>query len=206
MKRIWFILLVSLIIITGCEPPGKLPVAPPATATLTWTPLPPPLTSTPRPPTPTPQVIEIKEGGFTVTVQTPLEFNVDENSINLSDKNAEIIISLNGRPYIASAYTLESFLNLYINEMESRGGGTFELGAPYEISMDGILGLAIDLTGTFLDAPIAGKAIALSPGKDFIFFGLGLASLQNNKFMWERSGHPVFDALLESVRFKDVKK
>ncbi len=152
------------------------------------------------------QFVDLKNGGFSLVFQQGFEFDSNDSSINLSDKSGELIVSLNGRPYIASSYTLESFLGKYIDEMAARGG-SFDRGAPYGIIIDGVSGVAIDLTGTFLDYPIAGKAIAISPGKDFIVFGLGMSNLSNRENGWTDSGSQDFEAILQSIKFKDeVKK
>ena len=140
-----------------------------------------------------------------MSVQQDLDFDIDDYSINLSDKQGELLISLNGKPYIASNYTLESFLGRYVAEIAARGGA-FDQSEPYEIIVDGLSGLAVDLTGSFLDDPIAGKAIIISPGKDFIVFGLGMSNLSTHANGWEESGSLVFEMLIESIRFKDEIK
>ncbi len=157
-------------------------------------------------PTLTPQFVDLKSGGFSLVFGPGFAFDASDSSIDLSDESGELIVSLNGRPYVASSYTLESFLGKYIAEMASRGG-SFEQGNPYEITVDGVSGVAIDLQGTFLDYPIAGKAIAISPGKDFIVFGLGMSNLARRENGWTDSGHRDFDAILQSIKFKEeVKK
>ena len=65
----------------------------------------PALTATLFPPTLGTRFIDLKSGGFSLAVQPELEFDTDDYSINLSDKGGELIISLNGKPYIASIYT-----------------------------------------------------------------------------------------------------
>ena len=107
----------------------------------------------------------------------------------------------NGKPYIASNYTLESFLGKYVAEIAARGG-TFDQSEPYEIIIDGMSGLAVDLTGTFLNDPIAGKAIIISPGKDFIVFGLAISNLSTYTNGWEESGSVAFEMLIETIKFK----
>ena len=152
-----------------------------------------------------PEFIDVSSGGFTLTVQPDLEFEAHEDSISISDRRGELVISLNGRPYIGSSYTLQSFLGKYLSEMASRGG-TFEQGDPYEIVIDGKSGLAIDISGNFLDHPITGKAVAVSPGEDFIVFGLGM-SLQNERENgWTESGSLIFDTILDSIVFKEEVK
>lgn len=193
--------LISVLILAACAS------QPPAT---TATPLPTPQqthTKAPTPPmsTPTPQFIDLKSGGFSLILQKEFEFDIRDDSINMSDKSGELIISLNGRPYIASSYTLDSFLEKYILEMASRGG-SLDHGDSYEIVIDGMNGIAMDFTGKFLDMPIAGEAIAVSPGKDFIVFGLGMSNLNRHKNGWNETGSPAFDAILASIKFKDEVK
>lgn len=156
----------------------------------------------PDTPEPSSRVIDVKGGGFSLSIREDLEFDVDDVSINLSDDQGLLVMSLNGRPYISSEYTLESFLGKYLTEMEARGG-TFVRGVPYEIIIDDRNGLAIDLTGTFLDRPIAGRGIIISPGEDFVVFGLGMSILGGNKNAWAESGSVIFEDILASIRFKD---
>jgi len=202
MKRIILILLTYTTILISCAS------QPPVISAPTFTPKP-ANTSTPILLTPTatqaPQFVDLKSGGFSLAVQPELDFDTDDYSVNISDKGGELIISLNGKPYIASIYTLESFLDKYIVEMASRGG-SFNQSDPYEISIDGMNGIAIDLTGNFLDDPMAGRAVAISPGKDFIIFGLGMSNQGTHKNGWMESGSPIFEAIIASIKFKDEVK
>ena len=199
MKRILLILLTSTAILTSCaSQPGVKQIS-------TSTPQP-AVTATLVPPTLAARFIDLKSGGFSLAVQPELDFETDDYSINLSDKGGELIISLNGKPYIASVYTLESFLGKYIVEVAARGG-SFQQSDPYEISVDGMSGIGIDLTGNFLNDPMAGKAVAISPGKDFIIFGLGMSNLGTHKNGWVESGSAIFEALIASIKFnEEVKK
>jgi hypothetical protein len=198
MKKIVFILLTSMTILASCaSQPGIKPIS---------TNIPQPLlTATLIPPTLATQFIDLKSGGFSLAVQPELDFETDDYSINLSDKGGELIISLNGKPYIASIYTVESFLDKYLVEMASRGGA-FNRSDPYEVTIDGMSGIAIDLTGNFLNDPMAGKAVAISPGKDFIIFGLGMSNQGTHKNGWTESGSPIFEAIIASIKFKDEVK
>jgi hypothetical protein len=202
MKRISLILLISATILVSCT----------AQSTITPAPMFAPEhvnTQTPIPVLPTatqaPQSVDLKNGGFSLAVQPELDFDTDDYSVNISDKGGELIISLNGKPYIGSIYTLESFLDKYIAEIATRGG-SFTQSDPYEISIDGMSGIAIDLTGNFLNDPMAGKAVAISPGKDFIIFGLGMSNLGTHKNGWDESGSVIFETIIESIKFKDEVK
>jgi hypothetical protein len=152
-----------------------------------------------------PQFIDIRDGGFSLAVQPDLEFDTDDSSISISDTGGGLIISLNGRPYVESSYTLQSFLGKYLDEMASRGGSLHQ-SDPYEVFIDGRSGIAVDFTGSFLDQPITGKAVAVSPGEDFIVFGLGMSLENASPEGWTKSGSPVFETILASIEFKEEVK
>lgn len=196
MKSLSFIVLMSVIVLTACasQPTDT------ATPTSTITPLP-TVTPTSIPPTPAFHLVELKRGGFSLSFPPDLQFDIDDNSITLSDSLGTFVVSLNGRTYIASEYTMESFLDVYIDEIASRGG-TFIQSVPYEIMIDGMNGTAVNITGIFLDDPIAGKAFVISPRKNFIVFGLGMSNLTANKNEWAETGSNVFETLLASIEFK----
>ena len=200
MKRI--ILLICVTISASCTSPAAVTHTLPSIPKLvsTSTPVPPGQTATQAP-----QFVDLKSGGFSLVIQPELDFEFDDYSVNISDKRGELIISLNGKPYVASLYTLESFLDKYLAEMSSRGG-SFQQSDPYEISIDGVRGIAVDLTGNFLKDPMAGKALALSPGKDFIIFGMGMSNLGTHKDGWNESGSVIFEAIIASIKFKDYVK
>ena len=205
MKISNFIVVISAILLAACgAQPLTLPTStslPPSTTTTHPT-----LEPTSIPPTPAFQFVEIKNGGFSLSVHPDLEYDIDDYSINLSDSLEKIVISLNGRTYIASAYTMESFLDTYVNEIASRGG-TFIQSDTYEITIDGMQGTAVDISGDFKNSPIAGKAFVISPAENFIIFGLGMSNLNLNANEWVETGSDIFETLLASIKFKDdIKK
>src|SRR6185295_8344040 len=126
MERI--ILIFLAILLASCASQPATTVAPIPTSTLA------PVAITPTA-AQAPQFVDLKSGGFSLSVQPELEFEFDDYAINISDISGELIISLNGKPYIASLYTLNSFLDKYLVEMAARGG-SFEQSDPYEISVD----------------------------------------------------------------------
>jgi len=203
-KRLWIrrpvLALLPIILLTSCFSPEIATRAPTSVRTPVTT-----STAVSQRATAAPELIDITKGGFTLIIQPGLAFEAHEDSISISDVQGEIIISLNGRPYIASSYTLQSFLEKYLAEMETRGGD-FEQGQPYKIIIDGKNGLAIDFSGKFLDNPVTGKAVAVSPGKDFIVFGLGMSLLNQHENAWAESGNMIFGTILESMHFKDDVK
>ena len=206
MKRISFIVVMSTILLAACgsQPTPAQTSTPVPSPTSTNTPFP-AMEPEPLSPPPAFRSIDIKNGGFSLLVHPDLQFDIDDRSINLSDAQNKLIISLNGRTYIASEYTMESFLDKYVTETASRGGA-FIQGVPYEIMIDDMSGIAVDISGVFLDAPVTGKAFAISPKKDFIIFGLGMSNLSGNKNEWVEIGSDIFETLLASIEIKDEVK
>jgi len=202
MKRIFFI-VISAILLSACASQPTPTPSPTSTPAATFTPSP-TFTQTPIPTTSAFRFIDLKSGGFSLSVHPHLVFDIDDYSINLSDIQGKFVVSMNGRTYIASEYTMESFLGKYVNEIASRGG-TFIQSTPYEIAIDGMNGTAVNISGIFLDSPIAGKAFVISPRENFIVFGLGMSNLAMNKNEWAETGSDVFETLLASIKFKEVE-
>lgn len=200
-RRMWrqgsfpVLLLAVLIVSCSSQKTALMPTRTPVSTS----------TVAPQRATAAPEVIHIQRGGFTLAIQPGLAFEAREDSISISDRQGELIISLNGRPYIASSYTLQSFLGKYLIEMSSRGG-SFKQGEPYEIVVDGRRGLAVDFSGRFLDTPVSGKAVAVSPGKNFIIFGLGMSLLNVHENGWTESGSMTFEDILDSIDFNEQIK
>jgi len=201
MKRFGFILIMGTILLAACSSQSTPASTPIPSPTSTSTPLP-TLEPTSVPPTPLYQFIDIKSGGFSISVHPDLEFDIDDHSITLSDSQGKFAVSLNGTSYIESEYTLESFLDLYVNEIAARGG-TFIQSVPYEIEIDSMKGTAVNISGLFLDDPVAGKAFVVLPRKNFIIFGLGMSNLSANKNEWSEAGSDIFETLLASIKFKE---
>ena len=200
MKRPGFIVLISTLLFAACELQSTpVPTSSPL-PTSTDMPIP-TLEPTSIPPTPAFRFIELKSGRFSLSVHPDLEFDIDDTSITLSDPQGGFAVSLNGKTYIASEYTLESFLDLYVNEIASRGGA-FIQSVPYEIEIDSMKGTAVNISGLFLDAPIAGKAFVVSPRNNFVIFGLGMSNLSTNKNEWSDAGSDIFESLIGSIKFK----
>jgi hypothetical protein len=194
------LVFISFMLLVSCAPEQPSIPAP--------TPTPKPVntsTAVPQRSTTEPKLIDISSGGFTLAIQPGLDFEAHEDSISISDRRGEFIVSLNGRPYVASSYTLQSFLGKYLVEMASRGG-SLDQGEPYEIVIDGKTGFAVDFSGSFLDHPVTGKAVAVSPGEDFIVFGLGMSLLNERENGWDESGSMIFENILDSIDFKEEVK
>lgn len=202
------IALLILMLLTSCSVP--LLQAPTATPTATFTPTATPVptatqTPTPVPPSPTPAAerMTVEEGGFSLLVSRDLDTDLQKNTIGIFDKGQTLIISFTGTPYQASQYTLNEVIDQYLSELESRGGN-FEPSEPTSITVDGAEGISVDLTGILFEAPIEGRAIAVSPARDFVIFGLGISNLASDEENWQKSGSLIFQELLDSIEFTET--
>src|SRR4030095_3120436 len=90
MKKVIFQLCLSTILVGACsaskvQPPTTTPTLPP-----TNTPEP-TITPTSIPPTQASRFIELKSGGFSLAIQPDLDFDMDDYSVNISDKEGKLV-------------------------------------------------------------------------------------------------------------------
>lgn len=208
MSKLPVAILIFALLASCSFPPLQAPTATP-TATST-----PPPTATPIPtatqtqvpatPTPTAELIPVEEGGFSILVSRELETDLQGNTIGIFDQGSTLIISFTGTAYQETQYTLNDVIDQYLDELASKGG-TFNQSEPSAVMVDGREGISVDLTGILFEAPIEGRAIAVSPAKDFIVFGLGISNLSEEEENWRKSGSVIFQELLDSLTFTEVQ-
>jgi hypothetical protein len=166
-------------------------------------------TSTPVPTatatsTPTPEVtqVDVPKGGFSLLVPDFLDVDVQDNTVGIFDE--ELIVTFSGTPYLSSTNTLEDVIDDLIDELSTDGSELIKDSESLPISVNGIEGIAIDLTGNLFGAPIDGQAIAFSPKEDFVIFGLGVSNLTSDDRLWQESGSIIFQGMLDSMTFTDA--
>src|SRR6266508_2583605 len=94
MERTSVILLICATILASCTSQPTITPAPMFTPEPVYKSTPVPLTPAA---TQAPQFIDLKSGGFSLSVQPELDFDTDDYSVNISDKSGELIISLSGK-------------------------------------------------------------------------------------------------------------
>jgi hypothetical protein len=149
-------------------------------------------------------LLNVEDGGFSIVVSRDLDTDVQGNTIGISDKSNTLIISFTGTPYLETQLTLNEVIDEYLDALASRGG-TFNQSTPSDITVNGAEGISVDLTGTLFEAPIAGRAIAISPSEDFVIFGLGVSNLSSDEENWQKSGSVIFQELLDTLTFAEVQ-
>lgn len=199
-KNILIIIVLLFLAACGSEPeptptttPTKIPLP---TATATHTPT---VTNTPTPhPTATQSLIYIPEGGFHFT--PPWNYQIDYQGYitNLADQNFEVWYTLAGILEPVPFETSGDLVFEFVMEIDSRDDISFDLGEYYEYTIDGLVGTASDLTGTILDEPTDGLAVAVIINQDHFFFAIAIS--KNNQ-KWLEEGLPNFEAMLASIRF-----
>lgn len=203
-QRIAILTLVLLQLGCGAFAP-QATATPTQTATVTTSPVP---SSTPTPvPTataPAPETVDVEADGFTISVPLNMDFDMNENVVGIFDQEGTFIVSFARSPYNSDTTSLQDVINEYLNEVSSQGGD-FKQGESYPVTIGGAEGIAVDITGKLFESPIAGRAIAVTPVEDSVFFGLGVSNLVGDEKLWETHGMEAFETLTESVQFVDVQ-
>lgn len=198
-----------LIFQTACSAGTPEPTATP-TQTFTSTPLPTPIASplgTPVPtstPLPAPKPVRVEADGFSVLVPPLMDFDLQGNTVGIFNKEGTLLVSFSRAPYDSGSYSLQGVIDEYLDELASRGG-EFEQGEAFPISVAGAEGIAVDLTGILFGVPVEGRAFAVNPAKDSLFFGLGFSNIETDADAWKNADSEVFETLANSVQFIDVQ-
>lgn len=191
---------------THTQEPTAVPTATPQptdTPEPTNTPLPTPTATATPTITPTKstftlgEAITVEEGGFTFQPVTDFLVDVQGNQAGVFSADDEIILFM----ITDSVDTESSFQEMLDNFVTAVSADSGELtpGEAYPYIVDGIEGLAVNVTGKFLGDNMAGKIAIVSPNEARIFLAFGLAV--NNR--WEEEGSNVFDLVLGSVTFSE---
>ena len=204
---------------TATSVPTDIPApttTPLPTATLTPTPTNTPQpTKTPRPtytaaPTQTPAPLPtltlgkaqvVAAGGFSFQPVSGYDANVKNGNVNITDKNGRLIIALSGVTTFDGSQSAEEVMTQYMDAVAKAGSGELKQGTPYTITLDGVSGVAVDVTGTLFDKPLQGQSIIVMPGKSQFLYALAVSNTGANKQQWEIEGRRVFEALLDSIKF-----
>jgi hypothetical protein len=224
-----FIILLIVIMMSACNSlqaqatatptrttlPSKTPTSTATqTPTLTRTPTPTDTqtpTNTPKPtstftPTARPTVAVgddqiILEGGFSIRPVIGYVYDIQGGDFITGDPKRTITLSFSGETFYTEGETPEQIIDGYLDTLARKGDGEFTKGSSYPITVDGIEGLAYDVTGSLYDIPLQGQTFIVNPDETQYLFGLGLANTSIDKSSWENDGNRVFIALIDSIIF-----
>ena len=168
-------------------------------------------TNTPRPTeTPTPQPTLalgkpqiVTGGGFSFQPVSGYDTSVQGNTVSVVDKTGSLVILITGMTS-NSGKSAEAIMDEYMNAVAKKGNGEFKRGTLHKITLNGVDGLAVDVTGTFLGKSMRGLSVIIMPTKTQFLYGLGVNVDSIDENQWEHEGSRVFSALLNSVKFIKV--
>ena len=217
MKKacIWFCL--AAMFLSGCGAgPQPLPTVA-ATLGITDTPEPtaaltPTLTSTPTQvssPTVQPTLRFGKhqvstEGGFSFSPPLDYEVSVQGPQVGVFDEAGTILISMFGATSNPQHLTADEIVDEFLAALFKQGNGQYKKENPHPITVDGVEGLAYDLTGDAFESVLEGQAVIIMPSDQQFLFGLGLAKIQQDPQRWENEGSQAFSGLINSVDFAEL--
>ena len=204
--KLKFTVLALVLLQTGCSafaPPAT--ATPTQTATVTASPVPSSTpTLVPTPTAPAPETVDVEADGFTISVPLSMDFDMNNNVVGIFDQEGTFIVSFTRSPYDSDSISLQNVIDDYLNEVAS-SGGEFKQGESYPVTIGGAEGIAVDITGSLFESPIAGRAIAVAPAENSVFFGLGISNLASDEKLWETSGVEAFETITDSIQFVDVQ-
>lgn len=198
-------------------PTPDLTIIPTSTPTPTITPLP---TSTPTV-EPTPEVVIVSTGPI-ATAKTPLRLGRQENlleggfsykapvgyttiyqtyQVTMTSKDEDTVFSLLGGNFEREEelqLDFEKFVNIIANQPSLVDFGT---EMPYDYRVDGILGLAADISGLYGENEITGRILVVAPAEDRIFYALAISPDNDTGEGWEPEGRQAFETVLRTVKF-----
>jgi hypothetical protein len=137
--------------------------------------------------------------GFSLSVPFPLRYQNDEKLVLISDESGTLTISFTGDLF-DGVQPLSEIIDLYLVALERRGAELVK-GTAVDVQVDGVTGIAVDLTGNFGDVAVEGTLLAVTPHSDLVLIGIALSSEEN---AWENEGRAIFEGILGTIRFTAV--
>lgn len=182
---------------TGTEPPP--------TATVTRTPT--PKSSA----TPAPTSIRtdldaaeriVADGGFAFRLFLPdLDVELQPTQALFADKKGTFLSSMGGGVEADDSDSLDIILSDILQSLNESMAAGLQAGEPYPITVGGVEGLAVDVSGTMFDGPVLGRLLAVRPYKGQIFYAFALGNTASGDERWVEDGSSYFETLLDSLRF-----
>ena len=202
MVRSFKLILISALLV-GCGIQTPEPTALPA-PTFTPTPLPTPtLTPTPTA-TPALRTVKVEADGFTLHIPNSLGFEVTNKILGVYDQEGTFLASFMRSPFDGRTNSPEDVIDNYIKAITERGA-KFTRSESTPITIGGVRGVSVEVIGILSDRPIEGRAVAVVPVQDSVFFAIGVSNLESGPDAWQTTGSVYFEAMLDTVEFIEVQ-
>jgi len=141
------------------------------------------------------------EGRYSFMPVNGYGWEVAKGQTYMANDDGTIMLSVVGVP--ANDSSAEAIMADFIDGMATAGSGVLEPGVESTITVDGVEGTAINLTGNLFGSPMDGQAILVKPTDDWAIFALAMGNVEENDARWRESGQPLFMTVLESMAFLD---
>ena len=202
MVRSFKLILISALLV-GCGIQTPEPTALPA-PTFTSTPLPTPtLTPTPTA-TPALRTVKVEADGFTLHIPNSLGFEVTNKILGVYDQEGTFLASFMRSPFDGRTNSPEDVIDNYIKAITERGA-KFTRSESTPLTIGGVRGVSVEVTGILSDRPIEGRAVAVVPVQDSVLFAIGVSNLESGPDAWQTTGSVYFEAMLDTVEFIEVQ-
>lgn len=201
IRALKFILISALLV--GCATQTPEPTVIP-TQTFTSTPLP---TSTPSPTataTPALRAVQVEADGFTLHIPNALGFEVTNKILGVYDQEGTFLASFMRAPYDGRTNSPEDVIDNYLKAIGERGA-KLTRSEVTPATVGGARGVSVEITGTLSDRSVEGRAVAVEPVGDSVFFAIGVSNLESGTDAWQTTGSFYFDAMLHTVEFVEVQ-
>lgn len=143
----------------------------------------------------------VEEGGYSFRPPIGYEVDVQGAQAGVFDHEGTIIISIFGATSNPQNLSPDEILDEFVTAVFKKGDGEYKKENPHTVRVDGVDGMAYDITGTLFGSPLRGQAVIVMPNDDQYLFGLGIANTGGDRQRWENEGGRVFGGLIDSITF-----
>lgn len=202
MARVLKFILISALLV-GCTtqtPEPTVPPTPTITPTLPPTPTPVPTATA----TPTLKAVKVEADGFALHIPIALGFEVTNKILGVYDQEGTFLASFMRSPYDGNSNSLEDVIDNYFKAIGERGA-TFTRSEAMPVTIGGVRGVSVEVTGILSDRAVEGRAVVVEPVEDSVFFAIGVSNLESGPDAWQTTGSFYFDAMLDTVEFVEVQ-
>lgn len=140
----------------------------------------------------------VEDGGFSLRVPAGYDADIEGRQAFISDERGTLIISFAG---VDTADSPDEIIDDFLNELGSSGDGEFIKGESDTITVDGLEGIAYEVTGSLFGSPLKGKTFVVEISAFHHLFGLAISNTSRDENRWENHGSEVFDAVLATIEF-----
>ena len=157
-------------------------------------------------PTPNFELGEIKklpDGGFSFQPIVGYKTTINNgNMITVMDSSNTHTIFVMGLPSQFEKESPEEAIDAVLDVWEERGFPEFIKNETFPITIDGVEGIAVHLTGTTAVSPMEGQIVLVMPSEDQLFCALAITLTGDaDKDKWTAEGSKLFSTLLDTIRF-----